>query len=71
MLVLLSGRAMPAERLAELNASAIEVFHYQPDRAWIERALDALVPAERKPDGTPDVRVLEYSGDPRGGASEQ
>jgi hypothetical protein len=68
LLVLLSGREIPAERLAELKASAVEVFHYQPESAWIERALDALVPAERKPDRARDVRVLEYSGTPRGGA---
>ncbi|HSQ28401.1 MAG TPA: hypothetical protein VLN49_01040 [Gemmatimonadaceae bacterium] len=69
LLVFLSGREVPAEQLGELKVSAVEVFHYRPDAARIERALDALVPADRKPDRTPDVRVFEYSGDPRGGAS--
>lgn len=69
LLVFLSGRVMPAEQLAELKASAVEVFHYRPESARIERALDALVPASRKADRTPDVRVFEYSGAPRGGAS--
>jgi hypothetical protein len=69
LLVFLSGREVPAEQLAELQASAVEVFHYRPDSAWVERALDALVPAERKPDRPPDVRVFAYGGDPRDGVS--
>jgi hypothetical protein len=70
LLVFLSGRELPAEQLGALKVSAVEVFHYRPESSTIERALSALVPAERRADRAPDVRVFEYSGESRGSAGE-
>jgi hypothetical protein len=70
LLVFLSGRELPAEQVGALKVSAVEVFHYRPESSPIERALNALVPADRKADRAPDVRVFEYGGDSRGHPGE-
>ena len=71
LLVFLSGREIPAEQIEALKTSAVEVFHFRPETGRIERALDALVPAERKAERAPDVRVFQYGEDPRAGLSGQ
>ncbi|HEU4786167.1 MAG TPA: hypothetical protein VFS57_02125 [Gemmatimonadaceae bacterium] len=63
LLVFLSGRAIPAAQLEALKASTVEVFHFRPEAGRIERALDALAPAERKAERIADVRVFEYGED--------
>ena len=71
LLVFLSGREIRAAQLEALKASAVEVFHFRPEPGRIERALGVLVPAERKAERIPDVRVFEYGEDPRAGQSGQ
>jgi hypothetical protein len=71
LLVFLSGREIPAEQIEALKTSAVEVFHFRPEPGRIERALDALVPAENKTERISDIRVFEVGDGPRARQSGQ
>jgi hypothetical protein len=60
LVVLFPGRLVTEQEIAELRAGAKEVFHYQPQPTFVERALRALVSDERMADRPVDGFVFEY-----------